>query len=116
MVKIYRISDGNTKSRAGYTASYVADIEFRQDINTAGVIVVTIPNGQTKPHVHNKLEELFIAGTDIEIQVNGTRYQLHKGDTVLVEPGEYHNFKTCEGKTGFLIAIKFPNLTNDKES
>jgi len=116
MVKIYRISDGNSKDKLGYSANYVADITFRRSINSAGVIIVSIPRGQTKSHVHNELEDLFIAGTEIEIHVNGTKYELQKGDTVLVEPGEYHHFRTLYGKTGLLTAIKFPNLKNDKES
>ena len=116
MVKIYRIADGNSKDRPGYSANYVADITFRRSINSAGVIIVSILEEQTKPHVHNELEELFIAGSEIEIHVNETKYELQKGDTVLVEPGEYHHFKTLNGKTGLLTAIKFPNLKNDKES
>ena len=113
-MKLYRASESQYVSKPGYSANYVANIEFNQSIDNAGVILVKIPEGKTKPHVHNILEELFVAVSSLKLIVDGDEYQLDEGDTVLVEPGESHSFESPYGKTSFIIAIKFPNLTADK--
>jgi glyoxylate utilization-related uncharacterized protein len=84
MVRIYRVEDSEKASRAGYEASYIADLT------------------------------LFIAITEIRIIINDTRYDLKEGDVVFVEPGEAHSFETETDRTGRILALKFPNIKDDK--
>jgi len=115
MVRIYRAEDSTKASRAGYGAYYVADLTFRKSLDSCGVILVDIArNEKSSPHAHEHLEEVFIAMTEIRIFINNTRYDLREGDVVVVEPGEAHCFQTEIDKTGRILALKFPNIKDDK--
>lgn len=115
MVQIYRVADTETVGRAGYTARYIADLTFQRPLDTCGVILVDIiENGRSSPHAHEKLEEVFIAITDINMYVNETCYNLKAGDVVIVSPGETHSFEITSDKPGRIIALKFPNIKDDK--
>ncbi|MHA2149556.1 MAG: cupin domain-containing protein [Candidatus Thorarchaeota archaeon] len=115
MVRIYRVEDSEKASRAGYEASYIADLTFCTSLDSCGVILVDIEkNGETSPHSHEQLEEVFIAITEIRIIINDTRYDLKEGDVVFVEPGEAHSFETETDRTGRILALKFPNIKDDK--
>jgi len=115
MVRIYRAEDSAKASRAGYGANYVADLTFRKSLDSCGVILVDIArNGKSSPHSHEQLEEVFVAMTEIRIFINDTRYDLKEGDVVVVEPGEAHSFETEIDKTGRILALKFPNIKDDK--
>jgi quercetin dioxygenase-like cupin family protein len=115
MVRIYRAESSEKAIRAGYEAIYVADITFRKLLDSCGVILVDIErNGKSSPHSHEHLEELFIALTEIHIFINDTRYELNEGDVVIVEPGEAHSFGTKGNQLGRVIALKFPNIKDDK--
>jgi quercetin dioxygenase-like cupin family protein len=46
--------------------------------------------------------------------VAGKDYILHRGDVLLVEPNEFHSFETYPEQAASMIAIKIPNLKNDK--
>ena len=109
MVRIYRAKDSVKASRAGYEASYVADLTFRKSLDSCGVILVDIEsNKKSSPHSHEHLEEVFIALTEIHIFINDTRYDLNEGDVVIVEPGEAHSFETETDKSGRILTLKFP--------
>ncbi len=115
MVKVYRASEAEEIARAGYSAKYVADIRFRKKIDDGGFIIVNIPAGaKTSPHIHNKLEEVFVALSSLEMHVDETHIQLEVGDIVIAEPGESHSFLAYPLSEAKLLAIKFPNLKDDK--
>jgi len=115
MVKIYRVSDAKDIARAGYSAKYVADISFRKRIDDGGFIMVSIPAGaKTSPHIHKKLEEVFVALSSLEMHVDDMHIQLEVGDIVVAEPGESHSFSAHPLSEAKLLAIKFPNLKDDK--
>ena len=115
MVKLYRASDAEEMARAGYSARYIADIRFRGKIDDSGFILVAIPAGaRTVPHFHKELEEVFVAMNSLEIQVDDTSIQLEVGDIVVAEPGERHSFSAYPSSEGKVLAIKFPNLIEDK--
>ncbi|MFW9788686.1 MAG: cupin domain-containing protein [Candidatus Thorarchaeota archaeon] len=115
MVKIYRATDAKKAERAGYEASYVADLTFRDSLNTCGVILVKFDGGgRSTPHLHEKLEEVFIAISDIRIFIDDSGYDLMDGDVVIVEPGEAHSFEPKDNQPGKILALKFPNLSDDK--
>jgi len=116
MVRLYRAADAKEMARAGYSAKYIADIKFRRKINDSGFILVTIPAGTgTVPHIHSELEEVFVALSPLEMVVSDTTFQLDVGDVVLAEPGESHSFSAYSSSDGQVLAIKFPNLKNDKK-
>jgi quercetin dioxygenase-like cupin family protein len=115
MVRIYRVDDANKAKRAGYEARYVADLVFRNSLDTCGVILVDIDSkGRSTPHAHEHLEEVFIAVTEIAMYIDESMYSLTEGDVVIVEPGEAHSFETINDKPGRILALKFPNLSDDK--
>lgn len=115
MVRIYKAKDSDKASRAGYVANYVADINFRRPLNSCGVIhVEIIGDGKSSPHYHEDLEEVFIVLSEILIYINDIPYELDEGDVILVEPGEAHSFETMADQNGRIIALKFPNLKDDK--
>ena len=94
MVQIYRVAATEAVGRAGYTARYIADLTFQRPLHTCGVILVDITErGRSSPHAHEKLEEVFIAITDINMYVNETCFNLKAGDVVIVSPGETHSFE-----------------------
>ncbi len=115
MVKIYRASEAKLKGRAGYGVKYVADIGFEKSIDSAGFILVKIPpQMKTTPHAHGKLEEAFVIMNPTRMGVDETLYDLEVGDVVLVGPGEWHWFETPDGEDVNIIAVKLPNLKDDK--
>lgn len=115
MVKIYRASDAEARFRAGYSAQYVADMSLQGAIDNAGFIIVKIPPEQkTTPHAHDTLEEVFVIMAPTKMGVNEMLYDLDVGDVVLVEPQERHWFETPNGDDVVIVAIKMPNLKDDK--
>ncbi len=61
-------------------------------------LVIQLPRQKHPYHFHKRKEETFqlLAG-DVEIFKEGNRFALEPGDTLLVEPGEWHKFHTLEG-------------------
>ncbi|MFW9805924.1 MAG: cupin domain-containing protein [Candidatus Thorarchaeota archaeon] len=115
MVRIYRAEDSERTGRAGYDVRYVADLTFKDSLDSCGVILVDIKNkGRSSPHAHEQLEEVFIAMTNVLMYINDTRYELNEGDVVVVEPNEEHSFETEDDNPCRIIALKFPNLKDDK--
>ncbi len=116
MVKIHKASEVESMGRAGYDVKYVAHLTFKDALDNGMFIYVKIPAGmKTRPHRHNILEEVFIAIDSLTIGVNDIPYSLEEGDVVLVEPGESHWFRSPEDRSARMIAIKLPNIEDDKE-
>ena len=61
-------------------------------------LVIQLPRQKHPYHYHKKKEETFqLLSGDLEIVKEGHRHLLRPGDTLLVEPGEWHKFHTLEG-------------------
>jgi quercetin dioxygenase-like cupin family protein len=115
MVEIYRVADAESKERLGYEAKYVADIVLTGPPDSAGFIIVKIPpEMKTSPHSHGVLAEVFVIMGKTKMGVEDTLYDVNEGDVVVVEPGEFHWFETPAGPDVDVIAIKMPNLKDDK--
>lgn len=115
LVKVWRASDVEMIGLAGYGRKYVADVEFKKPLQNGGFIYVRIPGGmKTDPHAHGTLEEIFIIMNKTKMGVGDQLLDVDEGDVVLVEPGEAHWFETPDGVDVVIIAIKFPNLKDDK--
>lgn len=114
-MKIYKVHDARQAQRAGYSARYIADIDLVQKIDSAGVILVDIPKGiKTAPHSHANLEEVFIIFDRTRMGVDGQIIELEAGDVVIVGFREKHWFETYPDNDVRVVAIKLPNLTDDK--
>jgi N-acetylneuraminate synthase len=61
-------------------------------------LVIQLPRQKHPYHYHKKKEETFqlLAG-DLEVVKDGHCHAVRPGDTLLVEPGEWHKFHTLEG-------------------
>lgn len=117
MVEIFKASDSEEIRKKGYTAKYVADVEFRKSLDSGGFILVTVRAGtKTEPHAHGELEEIFVVLSDLKMKIDSVAYELEKGDVVLVSPNEIHSFEASADSPASLIAIKFPNLKDDRVS
>ena len=115
MVKVYKAADTDFVGIAGPRRKYIADIVFNKPVDSGGFIWVKIPGGfKTAPHFHEKLEQVFIIINETKMVVGEKVLKLAEGDVVLVEPGEQHWFETPEGDDVTAIAIKLPNLKDDK--
>ncbi|TFG34558.1 cupin domain-containing protein [Candidatus Thorarchaeota archaeon] len=115
MVDIFRVRNSEFINRNGYAASYYADIQLKRKIDSAGFIFVKIPAfTKTSSHRHEVLEEVFIALNPLKMNVNNTIIDLKIGDIVLVEPNELHSIENNSSEDAMLLAIKIPNLKNDK--
>lgn len=61
-------------------------------------LVIQLPRQKHPYHFHKRKEETFqLLSGDVEIVKEGHRFALEPGDTLLVEPGEWHKFHTLEG-------------------
>ncbi len=117
MVKIFKASEAKEIHKKGYTAKYVADVNFRKSLNSGGFILVTVsPGTKSEPHAHSELEEIFVVLSDMKMIIDSIEYELEKGDVVLVGPNEIHSFEAAVDSPASMIAIKFPNLKDDRVS
>jgi sialic acid synthase SpsE/mannose-6-phosphate isomerase-like protein (cupin superfamily) len=61
-------------------------------------LVIQLPRQKHPYHYHQKKEETFqLLDGDLEIFVNGNRINLTPGETLLVEPTQWHKFHTLDG-------------------
>lgn len=115
MVKVFRAADARFVGMDEYGRKYVADLQFKRKLDTAGVIWVKVPGGmKTDAHKHEQLEEVFVFVDPTRMGVGKRVLELKEGDVVVIEPGEVHWFETPEGHDVRFIAMKCPNLKTDK--
>jgi sialic acid synthase SpsE/mannose-6-phosphate isomerase-like protein (cupin superfamily) len=61
-------------------------------------LIIQLPRQKHPYHFHKKKEETFqLLYGDMEVEKEGRQVSLNPGDTVLVEPGEWHKFHTLHG-------------------
>jgi sialic acid synthase SpsE/mannose-6-phosphate isomerase-like protein (cupin superfamily) len=61
-------------------------------------LVIQLPRQKHPYHYHKRKEETFqLLSGDVEVVKEGHRFPLKPGDTLLVEPGQWHKFHTLEG-------------------
>ena len=114
-MKKYPAEECDPVKRAGYTARYLADIEFPEPVDSAGFVFVRIPaGGRTRSHTHYHLDEMFVAMTPLRVGVGTELHEAKVGDVFLIERGELHWFEAPASTDALLMAIKVPNLKEDK--
>ncbi len=61
-------------------------------------LVILLPRQKHPYHYHEKKEETFqLLHGDLEVELEGRRIKAEPGDTILVEPGQWHKFHTLDG-------------------
>ncbi len=61
-------------------------------------LVIQLPRQKHPYHYHARKEETFqLLHGDLEVELEGRRIRVEPGDTVLVEPGQWHKFHTLDG-------------------
>lgn len=61
-------------------------------------IIVQLPRQKNPYHYHAVKEETFqLLSGDLEVEIEGHRFRLTPGDTLLVEAGKWHKFHTLDG-------------------
>lgn len=114
-MRIYRANEAEPKQRAGYTATYVADVELMTRVGTAAFIVVHVDAGvRTETHMHQSLQEAFVFLDETIIGINQETVSVGPGDVVVVDPGEEHWFSAPKDREISFIAVKLPNIPDDK--
>ncbi len=117
MVKLFRASDNPPQPREGYSAQYIADLTFDVPVDSAGFILVRVPGGgRTKPHSHNSLDEIMVALTTARIGIGSEVFSLAEGDVVIVDRGKSHWLEAEPTIDALILAVKIPNIKDDKVS
>lgn len=61
-------------------------------------LIIQLPRQKHPYHYHKKKEETFqLLDGDLEVEIEGTRFKLKPGDTVLIQPKQWHKFHTLDG-------------------
>ena len=61
-------------------------------------LVIQLPRQKHPYHFHKQKEETFqVLAGDLEITKDGHRFTMQPGDTLLVEPNQWHKFHTLDG-------------------
>jgi len=61
-------------------------------------LIIQLPRQKHPYHFHKVKEETFqLLHGDLEVELEGKRIKVQPGDTVLVEPGQWHKFHTLGG-------------------
>ncbi len=61
-------------------------------------LVILLPRQKHPYHYHQQKEETFqLLYGDLEVELGGRRIKAEPGDTILVEPGQWHKFHTLDG-------------------
>lgn len=61
-------------------------------------LIVQLPRQKHPYHFHKKKEETFqLLYGDLHVEIDGTRTSLNPGDTILIQPKNWHKFHTLNG-------------------
>jgi quercetin dioxygenase-like cupin family protein len=113
-MKIIRINEVPVEERGGYSIKRLCTEELLKNPENIGFYETTIPQGSTCPsHAHENLDEFIIFLTKGTMEINEEIYNFENGDIVLLRAGDKHEFRAIDNEIK-LIAIKAPNIPNDK--
>jgi quercetin dioxygenase-like cupin family protein len=113
-MKIIRNKETIIEDRGGYLVKKLHVGEFREKLEDAVFFETSINvGGKFKEQWHKKSSECIIFLSDGLAIVDGVKHECKKGDLLWIEPGEKHKFVAAEEDLK-MIAIRFPNLPDDK--
>ena len=113
-MEIIKRSEAEELSREGYKVKKLLSFKFNKNIDSAVFYETTIPvGGSFKEQWHNESYEMIYFITSGKASINGKEIKFNVGDLLMMSPVEKHSFKAIE-KDLVLLAIRFPDLPNDK--
>ena len=113
-MEIIKRSEAEELAREGYRVKKLLSFTFGKSIDSAVFYETTIPvGGSFKEQWHNESYEMIYFITAGKASVNGTVYTFAPGDLLMMSPTEKHSFVAIEHDL-VILAIRFPDLPNDK--
>ena len=113
-MRIIRLKDVPVEEREGYSIKRLFTEFLSCNPENVGFYETTVPKGSVcKHHYHEKLDEIIIFLTKAKMRVEKEIYNFESGDIVILKPLDKHEF-IAEDNEVKIIAVKLPNITNDK--
>lgn len=112
-IKLNDVPD-ELREGGGYSIKRILTETLKKKPDNVGFYQTTIPaHSKVKNHYHQELDEFLYFVTPGKVRVNSDTYVLAPGDILALPPGSPHEI-FAEEKEVKLIAIKLPNIINDK--
>jgi len=113
-MEIIRRREINDVDRGGYIIKRLFTKEFETPPEDVGFYETTIPKGGIcREQWHNKSYEAVYFLTPGLARIDGKEYVLEKGDLVIVDPAEKHEWCALDQDL-VVLAMRFPHLLEDK--
>lgn len=113
-MKVIRLREVPDEGRKGYSIKRLFTHLLTENPKNVGLYQTTIPAGSTCPnHSHAHLQEILYFLTEAKVATDSEVYSFKPGDLMILDVGEYHEI-VAEGKEVRLIAVKLPNIVEDK--
>jgi len=113
-MEIIKKSEAEELAREGYRVKKLLSFKFGKLIDSAVFYETTIPvGGSFKEQWHNESYEMIYFVSPGNATIDGVEYTFQTGDLLMMSPHEKHSFKATE-KDLIILAIRFPDLPNDK--
>ena len=111
---IIRSKEINSIDRGGYIIKRLFTKVFKDAPRDAGFYETTIPKGGIcKEQWHKKSYEVVYFLSPANAKIEGNEYYLGKGDLVILDPGEKHEWRAID-RDVTVFAMRFPHLLDDK--
>ncbi len=114
--KIIRIDEIPDEQREGgnYSIKRMFTEKLRKNPDNIGFYQTTIlPRNKVKHHSHQQLDEVLYFLTPGKVRIKSKIYEFNPGDVMILPPDTPHEI-FAEDKKVVLIAVKLPNIPDDK--
>jgi len=116
-LRIERSKNREYTKRPGYLRAVLANVEVKNTSQYLGVLHVIIPKGRSSDkHYHSNFKEIFIPLTEGVIGVENQEFRVFPDEIIIVDEKEVHWAKALDDCDFRLIAIKVPDIPNDRVS
>lgn len=113
-MKIIRRKEVKDIDRGGYSIKRLFTKEFQEAPKDVGFYETTIQKGsKCKEQWHKKSYEVVYFLTSGVAKLDGKEYELQKGDLVILDPNEKHEW-LAPANDVVVFAMRFPHLIEDK--
>jgi len=115
-IKIIRLNDvpDEIRGKGSYSIKRLFTESLRKNPDNVGFYQTTIPpKSKVKNHYHENLDEILYFITSGKVDIGSEIYEFAPGDMVILPPGAPHEI-FAEDKEVKLIAVKLPNIVEDK--
>jgi len=113
-MKIIKIKDVSVEDRGEYSIKRMFTTVLSHSPTNAGIYETTIPpNRAVKNHYHANLDEIIYFITKGYVKIDFEEVEFDEGDLLILESGDSHEIYAKDEEVR-LIAIKLPNIANDK--